>query len=176
VCALWGRSVVRSDAVGWAGWRDERAADWRGYGARAYRHRLLVYAFDGNIRFLDPTEMGGANDADPRAFRSVRAARTLSLPADTDSVGAAGFQYRQVAVPAFPPFRTSLRLVTLPFWALAAAFAVPPAIAFRRRWRTHCAARQQRRAGLCPTCGYDLRATPDRCPECGAAGTMAASP
>jgi hypothetical protein len=50
--------------------------------------------------------------------------------------------------------------------ALQWFFAILPAAWFL--WRL-AAWRRQTSPGLCSNCGYDLRATPDRCPECGVA-------
>ncbi|MGA2584685.1 MAG: hypothetical protein ABSG31_15525 [Tepidisphaeraceae bacterium] len=60
----------------------------------------------------------------------------------------------------------------MPDWPLVILTGLPPLLwifynrrPIRNRWR--------RMRGLCEVCGYDLRATPQRCPEC---GTMVKSP
>jgi len=60
-----------------------------------------------------------------------------------------------------PPL--TLRFVAIPDWTLVLASAILPVVWFCRNMRR----RSRSRAGLCPSCGYDLRATPNRCPECG---------
>jgi hypothetical protein len=47
-------------------------------------------------------------------------------------------------------------------WLLVLITAVLPALWIRQLW----AHLPRYRVGLCPACGYDLRATPGRCPEC----------
>lgn len=61
------------------------------------------------------------------------------------------------------PFSGHALVVVLPYWILlAATVAVPFAMllkSFRRRVRV--------RSGRCASCGYDVRASGARCPECG---------
>jgi hypothetical protein len=70
-----------------------------------------------------------------------------------------------------PRLEPRYRDAAVPNWGLSLLTAILPAhrvLDVRRRARRH-------RAGLCPVCGYDLRATPGRCPECGRARAESAA-
>ena len=76
----------------------------------------------------------------------------------------AGFQYGH----QWDSRRTTY-LFTVPIWFLLLFIILPFWIRHRRiqrRWQN----------GLCPKCGYDMRATRERCPECGAAAIPASQP
>jgi hypothetical protein len=51
----------------------------------------------------------------------------------------------------------------VPLWLLALLLAVAPVAQLSRQMRRH----SRSASGHCATCGYDLRASKNRCPECG---------
>jgi len=79
---------------------------------------------------------------------------------------ALGFAFDRAAYDGLGDGRLREWGVQLPLWALAVTLTLLPATRLIRRVRRHA-------RGHCSRCGYDLRATPDRCPEC---GTIAAAP
>lgn len=68
--------------------------------------------------------------------------------------------------------RLHLRGLIVPLWIPMLLLAFPKVVStYRTRER-----RRRLRRGLCIHCGYDLRASPGRCPECGHASGVGVSP
>ena len=66
--------------------------------------------------------------------------------------------------------------VQVPYWVGVAATLLFPACRLGLLMTSQLRGRQRQRMGLCPRCGYDLRATPGRCPECGTIPPVQPSP
>jgi hypothetical protein len=61
-------------------------------------------------------------------------------------------------------WKSELKLAYVPLWFVEVGFICCSVLLVYR-------SRRIKRPGFCSKCGYDLRATPDRCPECGTVPT-----
>jgi hypothetical protein len=163
VAVLWIRSYWTADYLVYA-WRssDDRyeysmrlGSSCGGLGALSQR---LKYAGPKEAAFLSDSPFGWRliqqHKPDHRAYfyddtRSFFA--RLGLHLNTDSGPCMWGDYSETVIAA-------------PHWAVLTVLAMPAMLcAAKVQWKV-----SRPKIGLCPTCGYDLRATPDHCPQCGA--------
>jgi hypothetical protein len=174
VCVLWARSYSRWDSVMRAHVRPQ-GSEW---------HYLLwgVRAIDGGARVSFLTKRFDARLADNRFQQQPGRwyVESRQPPAGVPRQGTLRrFTFASIPYPGVKSLGDVNMLymhstgVTFPLWPLALGLAtggLPSILLLRRRLL-------RPKAGLCRACGYDLRATPGRCPECGTiAAEAAASP
>ena len=166
-------SLLLGAAVALAWWAGRQHTIVAGYGRRAVPGTdEWIFAFDGRSTWAGRTRVPPSATPGRRSERGVifrqlgpsDTADTLrsALPRE-DVASALGFA---VANGTASPVAVSITGVLVPNWFLLALSVLAPSrwvTLHRGRWRRQRLAA----AGLCRRCGYDLRATTDRCPECG---------
>jgi hypothetical protein len=128
----------------------------------------------------EPLHAGSKPKSSPNAFIPTLIAKAGTLRswslAGVESATAVGWlrtaSYRLPSTSS-PPHRLTDVMV---WWGWPfLAFAFLPACWVTSRIPAILQRRERIRRGLCPSCGYDLRASPDRCPECGTIPTKGAT-
>lgn len=139
---LWVRSYFVADAFGWS-WETGAVQA----GAASGRLRLSELVLLDGWRYAPPhfAHTHYPPSADPPSTR---------LPARWWNVGF-GFEHRLLAG------QYESRVVLLPLWMVVLATMALPTLWFKRRRGATSG------TVVCRKCGYDLRASHNRCPECG---------
>ena len=167
--ALWVRSYWHVDLVGAHG--RETADHWQRGGHVSSAHGSL----DVNWSVRDNGPDGSRSASAGWAYETwpVRSV----VPAAWHGFGyeAVNFDTSPVASDgrAMPVRMTYTHRVTMPHWFVV-LLGMPPVALWVRRAARRRRAEHRVRENRCAHCGYDLCATPGRCPECGAVTPTAA--
>ena len=141
VCVLWVRSYFVGDSLDWATPSGRAGLD-------SCRGSLSVGRVEVPAADLATIPRGTLRRSQPAG----RAAARRMKPA---------WSFAGFAVVHFDFRGMRVRELRVPLWLLVLITGVAPGVYVFRRLRAPSP------RGTCPRCGYDLRATPERCPECG---------
>jgi hypothetical protein len=167
VCVLWVRSYWVADHIQWTHRQMESAQYAERYftlisDRGTFDVSLMVFLTQRRLVRQELIERYGGNGVAQWSYSGLapevvlRRSKSRWWP-DYDAVDHGSRQARL----------DRLRALIVPYWRMAVLAAVCPSLWLVRSLR------RRSRDGRCPSCGYDLRATPDKCPECGAVPTKA---
>jgi len=171
VLALWVRSVVVAvpDTLVWdrgPSWNpDARRTQWA---VQSIRGRLVIGRLEYSPKQIPTWELAVFGGETRDQIRYVRTNATLDWIPSQQFLERLGFRWRHTVAGVWGNILITMPLddityVAAPYWFLALLAATPAAL----KWRSVARLRRKRRLGLCLGCGYDLRGSPGRCPECG---------
>ena len=166
VGVLWVRSYVARTSGSMVAFAGVSGAVFRAVPLFAGADRFaFVGSASGRVLFIRQTGTAPVDASHCGVFGSPGSVVVYSPMDVVQDTGLLGFGHGSVASLA----GASAGVFSVPFWAVFIVTLTLPLSVLHRRLRE----RRWLREGRCRACGYDLRATPGGCPECGAglAGT-----
>jgi hypothetical protein len=166
LCAAWMRSYVATDSLVF-----QRVRNSGGVGATFIQTKFESGA--GGLGYARRSTSGLGQSEWSMEYWNPHCWSTSKSAAYPDAIGEPflGFHFERFSYVFRGQVDRWVRLI-IPFWSLVTFTSLIPAAQILRALRR----RERIAAGICTRCGYDLRATPERCPECGTAVVTSETP
>jgi len=159
----WVHSHRRHEVLVW-GSRYHALSVGATYGQVALRH-VHLKTDDAHVSFSDPGFQHRSAAAQPTQLGMYASDCSIFWVVGPFSFIVGKQQGGDWQTPGSARWTDHLQELVVPYWFILALTLAPGLLMIYRHIR-------RPRAGHCAQCGYDLRASPQRCPECGADTTL----
>jgi hypothetical protein len=158
-------SYLRIDTLGFVA-RTTESGRQRGGSLSSVYGRIWLYCWSGQYPAESPKHAGSfEHTSKPLDWKERQNMRTwfdmVNTERDWEFAGVRIERMERDASVTGVPVSVVEWTLHLPYWVIIAISSLLPLLWLARRLRNRHA------PGCCRKCGYDLRATPERCPECG---------